>query len=66
MFWVMVGFGVNAYNLLNHTNFANPNADVMTPGLGLITFTAATPGGPYGLGKGVSARMVVVNGKLRF
>ena len=58
--------GASAFNLFNHANFADPNADASSSGLGLITFSAATLGGPYGLSGNPSARIVVVTGKLRF
>jgi hypothetical protein len=59
-------FGASAYNLLNHPNFADPNGDIANPGLGLITFTAVNPSGPYGYYGGPSERELVVTGKLVF
>jgi hypothetical protein len=59
-------FGASAYNLLNHPNFASPNANVGGYGLGLITSTTVNPSGPYGLYGGPSGRAVMVSGKFRF
>jgi hypothetical protein len=59
-------FGASAYNLFNHPNFANPSADVASPGLGLITSTKTNPSGPYGYYGGPSGRTLVVTGKLVF
>jgi len=58
--------GASAYNLLNHPNFADPNADVAGNGLGLIQFTLASPSGPYGSYGGPSGRAIVVTGKFAF
>ena len=59
-------FGASAYNVLNHPNFADPNADVSFPGLGLITSTVGGPSSPYGSYGGPSSRTVVVTGKFKF
>ncbi|HKD06094.1 MAG TPA: carboxypeptidase regulatory-like domain-containing protein [Bryobacteraceae bacterium] len=58
--------GASAYNLLNHPNFADPNADVARGGLGLIQFTIPSPSGPYGSYGGPAGRAIVVTGKLAF
>jgi hypothetical protein len=58
--------GASAYNALNHTNLADPNADVSGSGLGLITATASSPSGPYGLYASPSGRTVVIMGRFAF
>ncbi len=58
--------GASAYNLLNHPNFADPNSDLASPGLGQITFTGTNPSGPFGSYGGPSGRGVVITGKLAF
>ena len=59
-------FGASAYNFLNHPNFDDPNADVSSPGFGLIQYTATNPSSPYGFYGGPSGRGLVVTGKLAF
>jgi hypothetical protein len=59
-------FGASAYNVLNHPNFLDPNGDINTSGLGLITGTGRNPSGPYGLYGGPTGRAVVVTGKVAF
>lgn len=58
--------GASAFNLLNHTNLADPNSDVSGSGVGLITFAGSPPSSPYGLYGGPTGRAVVVTGKLAF
>lgn len=58
--------GGSAYNLLNHPNFAAPNGDIASPGLGLISRTAINPSGPYGGYGGPSGRAVAVTGRVVF
>jgi hypothetical protein len=58
--------GASAYNLLNHPNFLDPNADINSSGLGLIPDTAKNPSGPYGHYGGPSGRALVVTGKMTF
>jgi hypothetical protein len=58
--------GASAYNLFNHPNFADPNADIASSGLGLITSTTLNPSGPYGLYGGPSGRALMVHGKVVF
>jgi hypothetical protein len=58
--------GASAYNVLNHPNFSDPNADVAGSGLGLIQSTAVSPSGPYGLYGSPSGRVLVVTGRLAF
>ena len=58
--------GASAYNLFNHPNFADPNADIAFPGLGLITATTTNPSGPYGFYLVPTGRLVVLTGKFVF
>jgi len=60
--------GADAYNLLNHANFAVPNSNVGGTGFGLITSTVSSPTSIYGTGQGaiVSGRVLVVFGKFIF
>lgn len=59
--------GAQAYNLLNHTNFATPGGD-LEGGLGLITSTVSAPTSPYGSfqGSAVSGRVMVLSGRFQF
>ena len=63
---VKLTVGASAYNLFNHPNFAYPNADIASPGLGLITSTTYNPSGPYGSYGGPSGRALMVHGKVVF
>jgi hypothetical protein len=63
---VQLTLGASAYNLFNHPNFADPNPDIASSGLGLITFTNINPSGPYGEYGGPSGRALVVHGKVVF
>jgi hypothetical protein len=61
--------GANAYNVLNHPNFANPVANTADPsqfGQILSTVTPATT--PYGAfaAAAVDARIVQITGKITF
>jgi hypothetical protein len=61
--------GASAYNLINHPNFQNPNANVASPSsFGSITSTAIPPTSAYGSfqGSAVSGRVLVVTGRLTF
>jgi hypothetical protein len=58
--------GASAYNLLNHPNLADPNADISQSGLGLIKSTTVNPSGPYCIFGGPSGRAVVVTGRFVF
>jgi hypothetical protein len=62
--------GANAFNLLNHANFANPGAggDIHSGVLGLIQNTVVPPTSPYGafVGSAVSGRMLQLTGKIIF
>ena len=61
-------FGIQAYNLLHHANFANPKSDVSAGNFGLITTTLGPPTSIYGTGQGasVSGRLMVLTGRLTF
>jgi hypothetical protein len=66
-----VGFtlGMNAFNVLNHVNFANPNAN--TAGVatfGYINSTVTSPTTPYGAfaAAATDMRIVQLTGKLEF
>jgi len=61
--------GANAYNILNHANFANPVADLNAGSvLGTIQSTVNPPTSPYGsfAAAAVDARIVQVIAKLTF
>lgn len=60
--------GASAYNVFNHPNFQNPNADVAGSGFGMITSTAIPPTSAYGAfqGSAVSGRVVVLTGRFSF
>jgi hypothetical protein len=62
-------FGASAYNIANHPNFQNPNADISAPSsFGTITATAIPPTSAYGSfqGSAVSGRVLVVSGRFQF
>jgi hypothetical protein len=65
-------FGIQAYNLLNHPNFANPTttggASLSSSSFGLITTTLGPPTSIYGTGQGaaVSGRLLVLSGRFTF
>lgn len=61
--------GASAYNLMNHPNFQNPNANIANPSsFGTIGATAIPPTSAYGSfqGSAVSGRVLVVTGRLQF
>ncbi len=61
-------FGLQAYNALNHANFANPSGTLTSGSFGEITSTLGPPTSIYGTGQGsaVSGRLVVLTGNFRF
>jgi hypothetical protein len=61
-------FGANAYNTLNHPNFANPSGTATSATLGTISGTVSPPVSIYGSGQGaiVSGRVLVLTGKFSF
>jgi Carboxypeptidase regulatory-like domain len=62
--------GAQAYNVLNHPNFTNPNASVTSGStMGTTGGNVAPPTSPYGSGQGaalVSGRILVVTAKFSF
>jgi hypothetical protein len=60
--------GAQAYNLMNHPHFANPNFDVAGTGFGTITSTLSQPTSPYGsfAGSAVAGRVLVLTGRFTF
>ena len=62
--------GAQAYNTLNHPNFANPNASVTSGStMGTTGSNVGPPTSPYGSGQGaslVSGRILVLNAKFSF
>jgi hypothetical protein len=65
---VTLGFGVQAFNALNHPNFAVPDTTLGDGSTGLISGTSATTTSPYGsfLGFDSSVRVVQISGKINF
>lgn len=64
-----LGFGAQFFNLLNHPNFNQPNADIANPSLfGFITGTVNSPTTIYGslLGGDASPRCVQLMARLTF
>ena len=62
-------FGMNAYNVLNHVNFANPGNDLAYVNtLGSINATVTSPTSPYGAGAAAATdmRIIQLTGKLAF
>jgi len=60
--------GANAYNILNHPNFANPVSDLSQSSFGTILNTVQPPTSPYGAfaAAATDARILQVMGKLTF
>jgi hypothetical protein len=65
---VAVKFGVSAYNLFNHPNFATPVSNVLSPQFGQSLSTVSPPTSIYGaaLGGDASVRIVQLTGKFTF
>jgi hypothetical protein len=61
-------FGIQAYNVLNHANFANPSGALTSGAFGTITSTLGPPTSIYGSGQGasVSGRLAVLTGTFTF
>jgi hypothetical protein len=61
-------FGMQAYNVLNHPNFANPSGTITSGAFGEITSTLGPPTSIYGTGQGasVSGRLAVFTGTFTF
>ncbi len=60
--------GIQAYNLFNHPNFANPSGSLSSGSFGEITSTLGPPTSIYGTGQGasVSGRLAVLTGRFTF
>ena len=60
--------GLQAYNALNHPNFANPSGALSSGSFGQITTTLGPPTSIYGTGQGasVSGRVAVLSGRFTF
>ncbi len=65
--WVL-NLGLQAYNVLNHANFANPSGTLSSGSFAQITSTLGPPTSIYGTGQGaaVSGRLMVVTGRFTF
>ena len=65
---VAFGIGANAYNVFNHSNFANPVNFFGAPNLGQITLQAVPPSGPFGafFAGAPSNRILQFQGKITF
>ena len=65
----LLQIGVEAYNVLNHPNFLNPDTNFSDgPGFGVITETASAPTSVFGSGLGgnSSARIIQLKGTFKF
>jgi hypothetical protein len=63
-----LGIGMSAYNVFNHPNFANPDANLGSGTFGQLIGTVGTPTSPYGnfLGFDSSVRVVQLSAKIVF
>ena len=63
-----LNLGIQAYNVLNHANFANPSGSISSGSFGQITGTVGPPTSIYGSfqGASVSGRVMVLSGKFTF
>jgi hypothetical protein len=59
---------MQAYNIMNHPNFANPSGSYTSGSFGTITSTLGPPTSIYGTSQGasVSGRLVVLTGNFTF
>lgn len=64
----VLNLGLQAYNVLNHANFANPSGTLSSGSFAQITGTLGPPTSIYGTGQGaaVSGRLMVVTGTFTF
>ena len=62
------GFGANAYNVLNHPNFANPDDSITSGTFGQIQSTVTPASSPYGnfQGSAVSGRVLQLELSMKF
>jgi hypothetical protein len=60
--------GVNAFNVFNHPNFGNPDADISSGTFGQILSTVTPASSPYGnfQGAAVSGRVIQTVAKFNF
>jgi len=60
--------GANAYNILNHPNFHNPDAVGGDSTFGDITSTVGIPASPYGsfVGAAAAPRILQLTGRIVF
>ena len=65
---MVLNLGLQAYNVLNHANFANPSGTLSSGAFGTITTTLGPPTSIYGTGQGasVSGRLMVLTGRFTF
>jgi len=65
---VKLGLGVQAFNIFNHPNFANPDNSLGDSTFGQITAMAGSPTSPYGnfLGFDSAPRLFQLTGKIVF
>lgn len=65
---MVLTLGIQAYNVLNHPNFANPSGTLSSGALGTITTTLGPPTSIYGTGQGasVSGRLAILSGRFTF
>jgi hypothetical protein len=60
--------GIQAFNILNHPNFSNPDSGLGNSTFGQITAMAGTPTSPYGnfLGFDSAPRLIQLSAKITF
>jgi len=60
--------GANAYNILNHPNFGNPDNSITSSTFGTIQNTVTPASSPYGnfQGAAVSGRILQLEAQVRF
>jgi hypothetical protein len=63
-----IQLGAQAYNVLNHTNFAQPTFDASNPAFGLVQSDVSTPTSVFGafLGADADPRILQLKGKITF
>jgi len=63
-----LSLGIQAFNVFNHPNFANPDNNLGSPTFGTYQGTVGSPTSPYGtfLGFDSSVRVVQLSGKFTF
>ena len=60
--------GIQASNIFNHPNFANPTGNLINPGFGEIQSSVGAPTSAYGSfqGSAVNGRVIVLSGRFTF